>query len=122
MTEREPLITAYLGMGGNLGNPQTLFSQALELLGQNPSCKTVRESQRLESKPIDADGPNYLNSVVEITWAGSAQDLLALCMSIEQQLGRVRSTHNAPRLIDLDVLLFGQETICEPDLQVPHPR
>jgi len=91
-------------------------------LKHNPLASCVRESARFESSPIDATGPNYLNSVIEMHWQGSAEQLLTTCQALENALGRVRSTRNAPRVIDVDVLLFGGEQIATPTLSVPHPR
>lgn len=115
-------IQCYLGLGANLGEPARLFDQVVNELKHNPLASCVRESARFESSPIDATGPNYLNSVIEMHWQGSAEQLLTTCQALENALGRVRSTHNAPRVIDVDVLLFGGEQIATPTLSVPHPR
>lgn len=112
----------YLGMGGNLGHPLELFDQVLAEICGLPQVSDARESPRYESNPVDATGPNYVNSVIELNWADSAQELLNTCMSLESIHGRVRSTKNAPRLIDLDVLLFGNEIVESHVLTVPHPR
>lgn len=109
-------------MGGNLGNPIALFDEVITELSALPHTSKVRESPRFESEPVDATGPNYINSVIELMWEGTAIELLNTCMSLESIHGRVRSTKNAPRLIDLDVLLFGDSVIHSPDLTVPHPR
>ena len=71
---------------------------------------------------MDATGPNYVNSVLEIQWLGSAEQLLQSCMALESKLGRVRTTRNAPRPIDVDVLLVGHQTVNTSQLTVPHPR
>lgn len=112
----------YLGLGGNLGHPTTLFDEVFEYFRTRACAQAVRESLRFESAPVDATGPNYVNSVLELMWRGSAEQLLHECMTIEAQLGRIRTTRNAPRPIDVDVLLFGQETVNTPQLTVPHPR
>ncbi|MCQ8896801.1 2-amino-4-hydroxy-6-hydroxymethyldihydropteridine diphosphokinase [Limnobacter humi] len=112
----------YLGLGGNLGNPVSLFDEVIAHVAQHAHCRHHRESPRYESAPVDSSGPNYINSVLELDWAGSADELLATCMSTETALGRVRTVRNAPRLIDVDVLLFGQARIQTPSLTVPHPR
>lgn len=113
---------SYLGLGGNLGHPMVLFDEVVEYFRSNPLASAVRESARFESAPVDATGPNYVNSVLELMWQGSAEQLLNACMAIETQLGRVRSTRNAPRPIDVDVLLIGQQTVNTLQLTVPHPR
>ena len=112
----------YLGLGGNLGHPMALFDEVIDYFRAHSCAKAVRESLRFESAPVDATGPNYVNSVLELMWQGNAEQLLHTCMAIESQLGRVRTTRNAPRPIDVDVLLFGQQTVNTSQLTVPHPR
>lgn len=112
----------YLGLGGNLGHPMSLFDEVVGYFNRLPLVARVRESPRYESAPVDATGPNYVNSVLEIQWLGTADELLHTCLHLEAQLGRVRTTRNAPRPVDIDVLLFGQETVNTPSLTVPHPR
>jgi 2-amino-4-hydroxy-6-hydroxymethyldihydropteridine diphosphokinase len=112
----------YLGLGGNLGHPMALFDEVVEYFRTHSCAQAVRESRRFESAPVDATGPNYVNSVLELMWQYDAEQLLQECMTIESQLGRVRTTRNAPRPIDVDVLLFGQETVNTSQLTVPHPR
>ena len=114
--------TCYLGLGGNLGHPMALFDEVVQYFQCHPLSRNVKESPRYESAPVDATGPNYVNSVLEIQWLGSAEELLEACLDLEAQLGRVRTTRNAPRPIDVDVLLFGQQTVNTPTLTVPHPR
>ncbi len=112
----------YLGLGGNLGHPMALFDEVVAHFRTHFCAQAVRESLRFESAPVDATGPNYVNSVLELMWQGDAEQLLHECMAIESQLGRIRTTRNAPRPIDVDVLLFGQETVNTSQLTVPHPR
>lgn len=112
----------YLGLGGNLGHPMALFDEVVAHFQTHFCAQAVRESLRFESAPVDATGPNYVNSVLELMWQGDAEQLLHECMAIESQLGRIRTTRNAPRPIDVDVLLFGQETVNTSQLTVPHPR
>ena len=112
----------YLGLGGNLGHPMALFDEVVGHFRTHFCAQAVRESLRFESAPVDATGPNYVNSVLELMWQGDAEQLLHECMAIESQLGRIRTTRNAPRPIDVDVLLFGQETVNTSQLTVPHPR
>jgi 2-amino-4-hydroxy-6-hydroxymethyldihydropteridine diphosphokinase len=122
MTEPMNFLTVYLGMGGNMGHPMALFDESVDQLRNHHNCLALRESHRYESEPIDATGPNYVNSVIEMKWNGDPQTLLNVCLEIEADLGRVRSVRNAPRPMDLDVLLFGNQIIEQPDLSVPHPR
>mgnify|MGYP006181608047 FL=1 len=117
-----PHTVCYLGLGGNLGHPMALFDEVVEYFRQHPSVAGAKESPRYESAPVDATGPNYVNSVLEIQWQGNAEQLLAACLGLEAQLGRVRTTRNAPRPIDVDVLLVGNQTVNTNELTVPHPR
>jgi 2-amino-4-hydroxy-6-hydroxymethyldihydropteridine diphosphokinase len=117
-----PHTVCYLGLGGNLGHPMALFDEVVEYFRQHPSVAGAKESPRYESAPVDATGPNYVNSVLEIQWQGNAEQLLAACLGLEAQLGRVRTTRNAPRPIDVDVLLVGKQTVNTNELTVPHPR
>ena len=112
----------YLGLGGNLGHPMALFDQVVDHFRAHPLAAAARESARFESAPVDATGPNYVNSVLEMQWQGSPEQLLNACMAIESQLGRIRTTRNAPRPIDVDVLLIGQQCVNTVQLTVPHPR
>ena len=117
-----PHTVCYLGLGGNLGHPMALFDEVVEYFRQHPSVAGAKESPRYESAPVDATGPNYVNSVLEIQWQGNAEQLLVACLGLEAQLGRVRTTRNAPRPIDVDVLLVGNQTVNTNELTVPHPR
>jgi 2-amino-4-hydroxy-6-hydroxymethyldihydropteridine diphosphokinase len=99
-----------------------LFDEVIEHFKVHVCAQAVRESRRFESAPVDATGPNYVNSALELLWQGDAEQLLRECMTVESQLGRIRTTRNAPRPIDVDVLLFGQETVSTSQLTVPHPR
>jgi len=112
----------YLGLGGNLGQPMALFEEVLDHFRQHPLSVGVKESPRYESAPVDATGPNYVNSVLEVLWTGTADELLESCLGLEARLGRIRTTRNAPRPIDVDVLLVGDETVNTEILTVPHPR
>lgn len=122
MNSSSQMVICYLGLGGNLGHPLELFDEVLKTFRQHPLTSAVRESPRFESAPVDATGPNYVNSVLEVQWSGTAQELLQVCQHLESRLGRVRTTRNAPRPIDVDVLLVGQQTVQDPNLIVPHPR
>jgi 2-amino-4-hydroxy-6-hydroxymethyldihydropteridine diphosphokinase len=112
----------YLGLGGNLGHPLALFDEVVQHFAAHPLAAGTRESARYRSAPVDATGPDYVNSVLEIQWLGNAESLLQTCQALESQLGRVRTTRNAPRPIDVDVLLVGHETRHTEQLTVPHPR
>jgi 2-amino-4-hydroxy-6-hydroxymethyldihydropteridine diphosphokinase len=113
---------AYIGLGSNLGDRLENLIRAVRLLEVRGVA--VRRSSRVyETEPVGGpEQPDYLNAVVEVDATGSARDLLDACLRIEDEVGRVRGERWGPRVIDLDVLTFGDEEIDEPDLQVPHPR
>jgi 2-amino-4-hydroxy-6-hydroxymethyldihydropteridine diphosphokinase len=117
-----PHTVCYLGLGGNLGHPMALLDEVVDYFRQHPSVASAVESPRYESVPVDATGPNYVNSVLELQWQSDAEQLLTTCLGLEAQLGRVRTTRNAPRPIDVDVLLVGMQTVNTSRLTVPHPR
>ena len=116
------MIRAYLGLGSNLGDRLGNLRRAVDLL-DGRGVRVLRSSRVYETDPVGGpDQPDYLNAVVEVEASGSARDLLEACRAVEDELGRVRGERWGPRIIDVDVLTFGDQTIDEPDLQVPHPR
>ncbi len=116
------MTRAYLGLGSNLGDRLDHLRRAVGLLEER-GVRVLRSSRVYETEPVGGPPqPDYLNAVVEVEPAGTARDLLAACLATEEALGRERSDRWGPRTIDVDVLSFGDETIDEPDLQVPHPR
>ena len=119
-------VQAYIGLGSNLGNRETNLRSALLKLGELPQTQFVRESSFIETEPVDSpdgSGP-FINGVAELETSLSPRDLLEGLLGIERDLGRDRRgrPRNAPRTLDLDLLLYGEQLIDEPDLQVPHPR
>lgn len=121
MTLREP-VTAYVGLGANLGQPRLALARAVSSLATLPGTQVVKQSSIYRSAPVESSGPDYLNAVVEIITTFGAPDMLLLLQKIEQSEGRKRPWHNAPRTLDLDLLLYGTATIDSPTLTVPHPR
>ena len=118
---REPVL-AYVGLGANLGDAGAALHTALSRLTSAPGVLSCRASGHYRSAPVDATGPDYLNAVAELRTTLSAMDVLALLQSLENQAGRERPYRNAPRTLDLDLLLYGDARIDAPTLQVPHPR
>ena len=118
---REP-VTAYVGLGANLGEPVRALQQALDALGRLPRTTLVRRSSFYRSAPVDAGGPDFINAVAEISTGLDAPELLAQLQALEQGAGRERPYRNAPRTLDLDLLLYGFARIDSPLLIVPHPR
>ena len=115
-------VLATLGVGANLGDPRTAVRKAIEDLAQLQGTVTVAVSSLYRSAPLDADGPDYVNAVVQVRTALSPDALLAALQAIEQQAGRERPYRNAPRTLDLDILLYGEYRVDRDDLQIPHPR
>ena len=114
--------TAFIGLGANLGDATTTIASAFESLAQLPHSRLVARSSLYRTQPVDADGPDYVNAVARVDTALSPRDLLEALLAIELDHGRERGHRNAPRTLDLDLLLHGAHVIDEPGLVVPHPR
>ncbi|WP_151636582.1 2-amino-4-hydroxy-6-hydroxymethyldihydropteridine diphosphokinase [Noviherbaspirillum aerium] len=112
----------YIGIGANLGNAQEQVEQAIARLAQLPDSSLLAQSSLFRTAPVDAGGDDYVNAVARIDTGLSAQALLAQLQAIEQDFGRERLYRNAPRTLDLDLLLYGREQISGETLSVPHPR
>lgn len=113
---------AYLGLGTNLGNRRRNLSAARRRLRQK-GVRIVRQSSVIETEPWgDTDQPRFLNQVLEVGWAGTAPELLAAAKDVEKEGGRTLTRRWGPRVIDIDILLFGDERIARRDLVIPHPQ
>ena len=115
-------VTACIGLGANLGDAQATLRAVQAALASMPRTRLVAVSPTYTSAPIDAAGPDYLNAVALISTSLDPHALLRELQRIELDHGRERSYRNAPRTLDLDLLLYGDETIATPELTVPHPR
>jgi 2-amino-4-hydroxy-6-hydroxymethyldihydropteridine diphosphokinase len=116
-------VTAFLGLGSNLGDRLGNLQAAADALDQEPGIRVVASSRVWETAPVGGPPqPDYLNAVLRVETDGTARELLHAAHRVEAALGRVRAERWGARTIDVDVLLFGQERIDEPDLVVPHPR
>jgi 2-amino-4-hydroxy-6-hydroxymethyldihydropteridine diphosphokinase len=122
MPEAGPGVTAYIGLGANLGDARATLADALRRLALLPATQLIVSSSVYRSAPIDSSGPDYLNAVAELATSLPAHALLAALQAIELAHGRERPYRNAPRTLDLDLLLYGSATIESPTLTVPHPR
>ena len=120
--EQQPQITAYVGLGANLGDAVQALRSAAKALDQIPSTRVSAVSSLYQTSPVDSSGPDYLNAVAELSTALNAPELLRHLQAIEQRAGRERPYPNAPRTLDLDLLLYGSARIDSPALCVPHPR
>lgn len=113
---------AYIGIGSNLGDKSRNCSRALELLGLIPNCRLAGRSKRFLTRPVGVkDHDWYVNGVACLETEMPGHELLTRLLAVESAMGRVRTEKWGPRIIDLDLLLFGQEIINSRDLQVPHP-
>ena len=115
-------VTAYVGVGANLGDVRTAVRNATLAIANLQGVTHMTPSSLYGSAPVDADGADYVNAVVRIQTTLSPHQLLAALQGLEHGAGRTRHYRNAPRTLDLDILLYGQETIQTPDLVIPHPR
>ena len=113
---------SHVGIGANLGDAPATVEAAIDRLAALPGTRLVARSSLWRSAPIDSSGPDYVNAVAAIDTALDARALLGALLAIERDFGRERPYRNAPRTLDLDLLLHGDAIIDEPGLIVPHPR
>jgi len=113
---------AYVGLGANLGDARGQLSLALQRLAALPGVQGLRASSFYRSAPVDATGPDYVNAVAELDTTLAPGALLAELQALEQLAGRERAYRNAPRTLDLDLLLHGEQVLTDPLLTLPHPR
>jgi 2-amino-4-hydroxy-6-hydroxymethyldihydropteridine diphosphokinase len=113
----------FIGIGSNLGDREFLIRKAVECLRDLPRTSVIRVSSLYDTDPVgDVDQPAFLNAVAWIETELSPRELIWHLLLIEQRMGRVRAQRWGPRSIDLDLLFYGEETVDEADLQVPHPE
>ena len=116
------MTKVYLGLGSNLKTRARNLSAARRRLRQK-GVRILRQSRVIETEPWGvADQPSFLNQVVEGEWGGSARQLLRVAKAVEREGGRRATRRWGPRVIDVDILLFGNQTVTSPDLVIPHPR
>lgn len=114
---------AYVALGSNLNDPQRMVRAGFDALARLPDTQVLARSSLYRSAPVGyADQPDFINAVAALRTALSPRALLDALLGIEQVQGRVREFPNAPRTLDLDLLLYGEQVINEPGLSVPHPR
>lgn len=125
-----PPVRAYIGLGANLGDARAALKTAIDALAASADTPVAACSSVYRTAPLDTDngseqpatGDDYLNAVLALDTTLSAPALLARLQQLEQQAGRERPYRNAPRTLDLDLLLYGSGTLDSPALTVPHPR
>lgn len=116
-------VQCYIGLGSNMGDSRATISEALKRLNELPGVVVEAVAPLYRTAPVGYEDQDYfLNTVARVNTTLTPRQLLAGLQQIENDLGRVRVIRWGPRTVDLDILLYGQQTINEPDLQVPHPR
>lgn len=117
------MTDAYIGLGSNLGDRVKSVTRGTLLLGTTPGISVTRVTPFQETKPIGPiKQPNFINGVICIETLLGPIELLDILLGIERQLGRIRKERWGPRIIDLDILLYGDRIIDHPRLRVPHPE
>lgn len=117
-----PPVTAYIALGANLGDAQATILKAMNDLALIEGVSLIKRSFLYQTAPVDSSGPDYVNAVVEVQTVLTAPALLAQLQYLEQLAGRERAYQNAPRTLDMDLLIYGDASIESAALVVPHPR
>lgn len=115
-------VSVYIGIGANLGDSHQAVQNATTELARLPETVLQACSSFYRSSPVNAQGPDFVNAVVHLRTRLNAMALLLACQAIENKAGRERPYPNAPRTLDIDILLFGEAIIQSKDLIVPHSR
>jgi 2-amino-4-hydroxy-6-hydroxymethyldihydropteridine diphosphokinase len=116
-------VHAFIGLGGNIGDPRVTMAAALAALDADPGVAVESVSSLYRTPPWGiTDQPDFLNAAALLSTTLTPRELLARCLETEKSLHRVRDKRWGPRSVDLDVLLFGDFEIDEPGLELPHPR
>lgn len=116
-------VTAYLGLGGNVGDVASAMRGALEAIDAHPSCRVTGVSRVFRTPPWGPVAQEwYLNACAAIETRLSAPDLLSFVLETEKAFGRVRTTRWGPRTLDIDILLYGTAPVSLENLTIPHPR
>ena len=117
------MTRSFVSLGSNLGDRLGYLRAAVEALGRGPLLEVRGVSKVYETEPVEVEGeqPDYLNCVVEVQCEAPAGELLRFCQGVEAALGRTGKGYRLPRTVDIAILLFGEEVIVGPYLEVPHP-
>lgn len=115
-------VTAHVALGANLGDARITVNDAIAALDRLPQTRLLRASRLYRTAPWEASGPDFINAVAALETSLDAHELLRALQALELQAGRERPYRNAPRTLDLDLLLYGDAVIDTPELIVPHPR
>lgn len=123
MTGNEPAAIAFIGLGSNLADPLVQVRQALIELESIPGTRVTARSSLYRTSPVGyLEQPDFINAVASVQTTLKPQALLAALLAIENRHGRRRTIRNAPRTLDLDLLLYGEEVFDQDGLTLPHPR
>lgn len=116
--------TAYLGLGSNLGNRMAFLRSGRDTLVDRSDIVLIRTAGVYETEAVGGppDNPLFLNTVLQIETSLEPRDLLATCLGVEDEFGRSRPVRWAPRTLDIDILFYADQVICEESLTIPHPR
>jgi 2-amino-4-hydroxy-6-hydroxymethyldihydropteridine diphosphokinase len=115
-------VRAYVALGANLGDRRAALRSGVDGLAASEGITVVAMSRIYETAPVGPPQPDYLNAVVAIDTTLSPRALLEVAQSLEQAAGRIRNERWGARTLDVDILVFGDERVSEPDLEIPHPR
>ena len=122
MSTDQPSVRAWVGLGANLGDARRTLREAVRAIAALPGCRLVQVSSLWRSAPVDATGPDFFNAVAALDTTLAPLELLRALQAMELSHGRERPYRNAPRTLDLDLLLYGDLCQDDPVLTLPHPR
>ncbi|GER09344.1 2-amino-4-hydroxy-6-hydroxymethyldihydropteridine diphosphokinase [Variovorax boronicumulans] len=120
--EDYPTVQAFVAIGANLGDAEATVKEAMAAIGALQRTQVTARSSLYRSAPVDAEGPDFINAVVAVRTGLDAEQLLIALQRLETLAGRERPFPNAPRTLDLDLLMHGNSVIESPTLTLPHPR
>jgi 2-amino-4-hydroxy-6-hydroxymethyldihydropteridine diphosphokinase len=120
--EDYPTVQAFVAIGANLGDAQAAVRAAMDAIGTIERTVVTARSSLYQSAPVEATGPDYINAVVAVRTGLTAEAFLSELQLLEEQAGRERPFPNAPRTLDLDLLMHGNTVKDTPALTLPHPR
>ena len=116
------MVKCAIALGSNLGDSKQILNQALDLLSQISGIELISHSSWYETVPVGPPQPNYVNGCAILETELLPEDVLQILLKIEQQFGRIRQQRWGPRILDLDILLYGDLILEMPNLTIPHPR
>ena len=123
ITHHSSLVTAFIALGANVGDPASQIRAGLRALAALPQTKLAGQSSLYRNPPEGGmDQPEYVNAVARVETALGPRELLERLLEIERAHGRAREYPNSPRTLDLDIALYGERVVDEPGLTIPHPR